>query len=138
MIDTTTKAGARGAERLERELIAWLTTVNAAGQPQSSPVWFLWTGSELMLASLEKTPRAANIRANPLVSFHLDSDWEGGDILTLEGEARIDESPLPEAEKVAYFAKYDAKISEYGWTRGSMLRDYPVVIRIRPARVRVW
>ena len=31
MIDLTTKAGARAAERLERELIRWLTTVSPAG-----------------------------------------------------------------------------------------------------------
>ncbi len=137
MIDTTT-AGARAAERLQVELIAWLTTVNASGQPQSSPIWFLWTGSEFVLASLEKTPRAANIRANPRVSVHLDSDGEGGDIVTIEGEGRIDETPIPEAETEAYFAKYDAKISEYGWTRESMFRDYPVVIRIHPTRIRTW
>jgi hypothetical protein len=35
MIDPTTKAGARAAERLERELILWLTTVSPAGQPQA-------------------------------------------------------------------------------------------------------
>ena len=138
MIDTTTKAGARAIERLGSEPIAWLTTVNAAGQAQSSPIWFLWTGSELMLASLAKTPRAANIRANPLVSFNLDSDGEGGDILTIEGEARIDETPIPEAETEAYFTKYDAKIRESGWTRESMFRDYPIVIRIRPTRIRTW
>jgi hypothetical protein len=45
MIDATTKAGARAIERLGSESIAWLTTVNAAGQAQSSPIWFLWTGS---------------------------------------------------------------------------------------------
>jgi PPOX class probable F420-dependent enzyme len=138
MIDETTEAGARAAARLRDELIAWLTTVNPAGQPQSSPVWFLWTGSELVLASLAKTPRAANIRGNPRVSVHLDSDGDGGDIVTIEGEARIDESPIPAAEVEAYFAKYDAKIGEYGWTRESMFRDYPVVIRIRPTRVRTW
>jgi hypothetical protein len=38
MIDPTTKAGARAAERLERELILWLTTVTAEGQPQAPAV----------------------------------------------------------------------------------------------------
>ena len=28
-------------ERLEGELVAWMTTVDSAGQPQTSPVWFL-------------------------------------------------------------------------------------------------
>jgi len=138
MIDTTTKAGARAIERLGSDLIAWLTSVNAAGQAQSSPIWFVWEDDEIMLFSLAKTPRVANIRANPLVSFNLDSDGEGGDIVSIEGEARIDETPIPAAETEAYFTKYDAKIRESGWTRESMFRDYPIVIRIRPTRIRTW
>ena len=47
MIDPATKAGARAAERLEGELILWLTTVTPEGQPQSSPVWFLWIDGEI-------------------------------------------------------------------------------------------
>jgi PPOX class probable F420-dependent enzyme len=138
MIDITTKAGARAIERLGSDLIAWLTSVNATGQAQSSPIWFLWEDGEIMLFSLARTPRVANIRANPLVSFNLDSDADGGDILTVEGEARIDETAIPETETEAYFTKYDAKIIEYGWTRTQMRTDYPVVIRIRPTRIRAW
>jgi PPOX class probable F420-dependent enzyme len=138
MIDTTTAAGARAADRLEKELIAWLTTVNPDGQPQSSPIWFLWEDGGIVLFSLAKTPRVTNIRANPRVSFHLDSDAEGGDIVTLDGTARIDDEPVPEATLAAYFAKYDAKIAEYAWTRDSFRADYPVLVRIRPTRARVW
>jgi PPOX class probable F420-dependent enzyme len=138
MIDATTKAGARAIERLGSEPIAWLTTVNAAGQAQSSPIWFLWEAGEIMLFSLAKTPRVANIRANPLVSFNLDSDADGGDILTVEGEARIVDPELPAATESAYRAKYDGKIDEYGWTWTQMRTDYPIVIRIRPTRIRTW
>jgi PPOX class probable F420-dependent enzyme len=138
MIDLTTKPGARAAERLQNEQVLWLTTVTPAGQPQASPVWFLWTGSELVLASLDGTPRTANIRSNPRVAVHFDSDGEGGDVVSMEGEARIDESSPSDAEKDAYFSKYDAKISAYSWTPESMFRDYPVIIRIRPTRLRAW
>lgn len=138
MIDTTTAAGARAAERLEEELIAWLTTVNANGQPQSSPIWFLWEDGGIMLFSLAKTPRLTNILANPAISFHLNSDADGGDIVTLEGTARIDDEPVPEATLAAYFAKHDAKIVENAWTRDSFRADYPVLVRIRLTRARVW
>lgn len=30
------------AQRLATEGIGWLTTAGADGQPQSSPVWFIW------------------------------------------------------------------------------------------------
>lgn len=143
MIDPATEAGRRAGERLVTEPIGWLTTVSPSGQPQSSPVWFLSTpgagsqGAELVLRSLERTPRVRNIEANPLVSFHLDSDGEGGEIVTAEGEARIDPAGMTETEAGAYRAKYDAKVLAYGWTWEGFGRDYPVVIRIRVTRVRV-
>ena len=137
MIDATTKAGARTMERLGTELIAWLTTVNAEGQPQSSPVWFLWEDGEIMLCSLATTPRVRNVRANPHVALNLNSNAEGGDIVTFEGEARIVEHELPPATETVYRAKYLDKIHEYGWTWESFRRDYPVVVRIAITRVRL-
>jgi PPOX class probable F420-dependent enzyme len=138
MIDETTEAGARAAARLRDEPIGWLTTVTPAGQPQSSPIWFLWEDGEILLQSLATTPRLRNIRANPRVSFTLDSDGVGGDILVIEGEARIADAELVPASAAAYRAKYDARIEANGWTWDSFRRDYPVVIRIRPTRVRTW
>ncbi len=139
MIDPTTKAGARAAERLEREIILWLTTVTPAGQPQASPVWFLWLDGEVLVYSRADTPRLANIRANPRVVANLDGDGDGGDVLVIEGEARIvhERATLADAPP-AYIAKYAAKLAAYGWTMGSFLVDYPAEIRIRPTRVRAW
>jgi PPOX class probable F420-dependent enzyme len=137
MIDMSTAAGARAMERLRTELIAWLTTVTAEGQPQSSPVWFLWEDGEIVVCSLATTPRVRNLRADPRVAVNLNSDHEGGDIVTLEGEARVVDHELPPATEAAYRGKYDAKIDDYGWTWESFRRDYPVVVRIRPTRVRL-
>ena len=97
MSDLATKAGARAAARLRDVLILWLTTVTAASQPQASPVWFLWTDDEILLYSRADTPRPANIRANPRVAANLDSDGEGGDVVSIEGEARIacEQAPRP-------------------------------------------
>lgn len=137
MLDLTSDRGRRAAERLERELIGWLTTVTADGRPQSSPVWFVWDGEELALRSLAATPRVRNVRANPHVSFHLDSDGLGGEIVTAEGEARIDDAGLGAAETAVYRAKYDPRMREYGWAWDWFDREYPVVIRVRPTRVRL-
>ncbi|MCU0478970.1 MAG: TIGR03667 family PPOX class F420-dependent oxidoreductase [Chloroflexi bacterium] len=139
MIDVTTKSGARAAARLERELILWLTTVTPDGQPQASPVWFLWVDGEIMLYSRADTPRAANIRANPRVAANLDGDGEGGDVVSIEGEARIARERATLADvPPAYVEKYAEKLAAYGWTMESMLVDYPAEIRIRPTRVRTW
>jgi PPOX class probable F420-dependent enzyme len=51
MLDTTTAAGRRAAERLQDEIIAWLVTVRGDGQPQPSPVWFLWQDPDILVYS---------------------------------------------------------------------------------------
>ncbi len=139
MIDPTTKIGARAVERLDREAILWLTTVTPGGQPQSSPVWFLWIDGEILLYSRADTPRLPNLRAKPRVAANFDGDGTGGGIVTLEGDARIVNEGTTAADvPAAYVAKYAADLAKNGWTMASMLVDYPVEIRIRPSRVRAW
>jgi len=139
LIDPTTKVGARAVRRLERDLILWLTTVTPQGQPQPSPVWFLWVDGEILLYSRADTPRPANIRANPRVAANLVSDGDGGDIVSVEGEARIVRERATVADvPPAYVDKYAARLAAFGWTMQSMLADYPVEIRLRPTRVRAW
>ncbi len=137
MLDLSTVPGLRAEERLRAEVVGWLTTVSPDGQPQSSPVWFLWDGGSILLRSLAGAPRVRNIRADPKVSFHLDSDGEGGDIVTLECEARIDADGPSASEAASYRSKYDVKVREYGWTWAGFERDYPIVLRLLPTRVRL-
>ncbi|MCI4354133.1 MAG: TIGR03667 family PPOX class F420-dependent oxidoreductase [Thermoplasmata archaeon] len=139
MIDLTTASGARVAARLRDDLVIWLTTVTPGGQPQTSPVWFLWLDGEILVYSRAHTPRARNIRADPRVAANFDSDGDGGDIVSIEGQARIARERTAAADvPPAYVEKYAAKLAAEGWTMATMLVDYPVDIRIRPTRVRAW
>jgi PPOX class probable F420-dependent enzyme len=139
MIDPTTTTGARVAERLEQEAILWLTTVTPDGQPQASPVWFLWADGEILLYSRADTPRPVNVRANPRVAATFDGDGRGGDIVSIEGSARIVRDTSSPADcPAAYIDKYAALIAAEGWTLESFLVDYPVEIRIQPTRLRAW
>ena len=135
--DPSTEAGTAVIGRLERELIAWLTTVDPAGQPQSSPVWFLWDAGEIVVFSRAGAPRARNIAANALVSIHLNSDETASDVVTFEGVARLVAGAAPAAAVPAYLAKYGQLIRRYGWTPESFSADYPDPIRIRPTRLRL-
>jgi PPOX class probable F420-dependent enzyme len=139
VIDPATKAGAHAARRLEHDLVLWLTTVTPAGQPQASPVWFLWHETEILVFSRGDTPRAANIRANPRVAASFDSDGDGGDVVSLEGEARIVRERATVVDvPPAYIDKYAKGLAENGWTMATMLVDYPVEIRVQVTRVRAW
>lgn len=125
-------------QRLRDELIIWLTTVSPSGQPQTSPVWFLWDGTEFLVYSLPNTARTRNIRANPPVSLNLDGDGQGGSVVTIEGAARVDLETPASTEMPAYASKYREKIAGHGWTPESFAADYPIPIRITPTRTRSW
>jgi PPOX class probable F420-dependent enzyme len=138
MLDTTTPAGARAARRLRDELIIWMTTVSAAGQPQSSPVWFLWDGETVLVYSRPRTGKLRNLEHNPHVGLNLDGNGRGGDVVVVEGIASIDSS-APRADAIPeYLEKYRERIAANGWTPASFAADYSEAIRITPRRARVW
>jgi PPOX class probable F420-dependent enzyme len=125
------------ARRLRDEPVAWLTTAGADGQPQSSPVWFMWDGTSLWLRSQAGAGKVRNIEANPRVAFHLADNGHGGDIVTIEGRASFDDPP--DDLMAAYLSKYDEAIrNELKTSPEQLAKDYPTTIRIAPTRTRVW
>jgi PPOX class probable F420-dependent enzyme len=123
-------------ERLDGELVAWMTTVNAAGQPQTSPVWFLVEGEVIVIYSLDKTPRTRNIAAQPKVCLNLNSTPAGGEVVIIEGTAEIMPAGLPAHEDERYVTKYEGSMEDLGMTPESFAADYPVRIHVRPTRLR--
>lgn len=125
------------AQRLAGESVAWLTTVGANGQPQSSPVWFMWDGASLWLRSQAQAGKVRNIAANPRVAFHLADDGQGGNIITIDGTASLEDAPPDVLE--AYLGKYVEAIRTALQTSPEQLAaDYPTTIRITPTRTRMW
>ena len=128
----------RAADRLGTELIAWLTTAGADGQPQSSPIWFVWDGSAFWLRSQASAGKVTNVRANPKVALHLADDGNGGDIVTAEGTAEIVDE-LPDDVEAAYMSKYGtAIVSALNTTPEKLMADYPTTVRVTPTRARTW
>lgn len=131
-------AHAAAIGRLQAEPIIWLTTVAGSGQPQSTPVWFLWAAGEFLIYGAATGPKISNIESNPHVSLHLEGNGKGGANVIFEGTARVDpEGPRADAVP-AYVAKYRGFIDSYGWTPESFANDYPHVIRVIPTRARIW
>ncbi len=123
-------------ERLEGELVAWMTTVSPSGQPQTSPVWFLIEDEAFVIYSLAGTPRTRNIATNPKVSLNLNSTPEGGELVIIEGSAWIvEDGPAASADE-AYVAKYRGPMADLNMTPESFSADYPVRIHVRPTRLR--
>ncbi len=126
------------AGSLDEDLVGWLTTVTESGQPQSSVVWFLREGDDLLVYSRPDATKMRNISANQKVAFNLRTDPMGDSMTSLEGTASIVDSPTPPHHDSAYFAKYQGQIKRLGWTPEQFSDDYSALIRITVTRVRSW
>jgi PPOX class probable F420-dependent enzyme len=134
IFDPSTDEGARVLERLATDKIGWLTTVTPAGQPQTMPIWFLWADGELLIYGDHRAKRNANIAANPKVSFHLNDNGKGGDVVIVQGTARIDPDHPQVGDNPAYLAKYGEWIDLYLEGPSGMGQVYNMPIRITPTR----
>lgn len=134
--------GVRAERRLHDETIVWLTTVRPDGQPQTSPVGFVWDGARFLILSSPGSPKVRNLRSNPKVALHLDlgSGKEEG-VLTLEGVATLDPAPaarLGAEETTAYLERHLDAIHEAGLTPEEAFAELSAVIRVTPTRTRFY
>ena len=130
----------RALERLRTDLLGWLTTVTPEGQPQSMPVWFLWTDAgEILVYSQQGALRNRNLATNPRVAFHLGEDpATGNDIVSIDGEATVDPAYPQGEHNPAYLAKYQGLLDRSNWTPAYFSSRYNLPVRIRPTKVRSW
>lgn len=79
---------------LESPVLGHMATVNAAGQPEVNPVWFLWDGAHILLSVKGETRKYASLRRDP----HLAISFE---------DPRNQERYLEIRGKVIEFVPYD-------------------------------
>jgi PPOX class probable F420-dependent enzyme len=140
------EAGADAEQRLEQQTIIWMTTVDPDGQPQASPVGYVWDGTTFLILSNPDAPKVRNLRANPRVSLNLDldSDAEHHSVLTIEGTAELSpappggSAPLTEQEVTAYLDKHLESMEWAGLTPEQTFADFSTAIRVTPTRARCY
>ena len=116
--------------------MVWLTTVDAAGTPQPTPVWFLWDGQSVLVYSKPGQAKLRNVAANPRVSLSFNSDVHGNDVVVLLGSAAVDPGAPPADASPAYVAKYGPDIASIDLTPASFSAEYAVAVRVVPDRLR--
>lgn len=136
MVDLSGQFGERVASRLAEERIIWLITVDGMGRPQPRPVWFLWDGESIWIYSRPNTAKIGHLRSNPQVALHMDGDGQGGDIVVILGEAKVDQDAPPADQYPAYVEKYDWGFKRLGLSAGSFAERYSVAIRVKPLSLR--
>ena len=128
--------GSKADALLAGALVIWMTTVRPDGQPQASPVWFVIDEDEFLVYSRPGAPRLRNLASNPRVALNLDSD-EGGDVVTIEGVARVVVGPRADHHS-GYLAKYTKPIARLGYTPQQFGEAYSVALRVTTTRWRAF
>jgi PPOX class probable F420-dependent enzyme len=123
--------------RLMAEKVAWMTTVSASGVPSTAPVWyFVESDTEMIVYSRDPSIRVRNVAVNERVTFNLTTDAGAGDVVVLNGRARIDKTADPADKNEAFVAKYQEQLDNYKWTAKWFADNYPTAIRITIRSVR--
>ncbi len=132
---------ARAQQRFRDEQEIWITTVRSDGQPQASPVGFLWDGIRFLVLSEPDSQKVRNLRRNPKVALHLEIDrhaQDDGGVVTLEGTAGLDSDPIGEQEAAVYVKKYEEAMRSATVAPAELFAEYSAVIRVQPTRTRVY
>ena len=125
------------ADFLEDAPIARLATHNPDGTIHCVPVYFRYTGEEILFGTQAMTRKVRNIERDPRVSVLIDNQsppWKG---VLIYGTAALD--PVdPVATRAAIFERYMDPEDAQGLA--SMLAGHyePAVIRITPERITSW
>lgn len=134
IFDPADARGAQALQRLAADKIGWLTTVSPGGQPMSTPVWYLWVDGEILVYGDHRALRNRNIEANPKVSFHLNDNGSGGDVVVLQGIARVEPDYPAVPDNPAYLERYGEWIESGLGGPYKMAQTYSLPILIRPTR----
>jgi PPOX class probable F420-dependent enzyme len=127
---------ARVESRLRTNLMAWLTTVNPDGRPDSVPVWFLVRDDHTVLMySRPGKAKLRNLGDNPHVALGLDVTDIGRDVIRIEGVAAVVPGH-PRADQVPeYAAKYTERIAAIFGTVEHFAELFSEAVVITPTRL---
>jgi hypothetical protein len=76
------------------------------GKPRALPIWFAWTGDELVMASFAGAAKARALRAQPEIAITIDTESFPADVLLLRGAASVTDVDGFVPEYVAALRRY--------------------------------
>lgn len=74
------------------------------GTPRVVPIWFHWTGEELVMATFAPSPKIGALRRNPQVALSIDTEGFPSESLLVRGRAAVTEveGAVPEYRLAAH------------------------------------
>ncbi len=138
--DSDSEVGRRFRDRLDTDLVAWLSVVSGSGTPQPAPVWFLWVPQKqhVVIYSQTSARRLDWIDRNDRAALHFNDDGRGHDYLVLTGTLhRLDSAHHPgPANDPAFLAKYRALMDEVFGAPEAYAEMFSVPLTFMPRRTR--
>ena len=126
----------RVESRLRTNLMAWLSTVNPAGKPDTVPVWFRWNDPAVEVVIAEGDVKLGHLARDPrcvLVVFETVRPFRG---MEVRGVAELVEGDITSA-RVAIAGRYLG--AGDGERFAAERRSRPgVLLRLVPDSPRVW
>jgi PPOX class probable F420-dependent enzyme len=138
VIDPTTEKGARVAQWLRDDIVAWLVTVTPDGTPVPTPIWFWWDGESILIYSQRDKPKLRHLASNPRVALALTVNEVGDLRAVLTGNAAVDETAPAADQLPEYIEKYRDEIARLGSDPAQFAAEYSVPIRMTPTKLRAW
>jgi PPOX class probable F420-dependent enzyme len=123
------------AEITEPPILGILTTVNADGSPQATPIWYYYDGEHFNVTCYGHRVKARNIRRDPRVTLVVVDTANYGDPLMVSGTAVLVEEGAAEAT-VRVAIRYEGDAAGRASAARLNARGHRVIIRIIPQRVR--
>ncbi|GAA2059952.1 hypothetical protein GCM10009801_01080 [Streptomyces albiaxialis] len=115
-------------DRLEREEDIWVASADGDGVPYLVPLWFLWDGEAVWLATRLTNPTARNLRASRRARLAFPSTR---DVVLIDGGVEVFTAQDVPAAAAEAFAE------RYGWEPRRDHASYGY-LRILPRTVQAW
>jgi PPOX class probable F420-dependent enzyme len=104
-------------ELLASRIPARLAYVWMDGAPRVVPVWFHWTGREIVVATPPKAPKLKALAKNPKVSLTIDDNEFPHKVLLVRGTARMQEVDGIVPEYAAAAERYFGREQGQAWVK---------------------
>jgi PPOX class probable F420-dependent enzyme len=109
-----------------------VSTINADGAPQTTVIWFIREGDDLIFTTDAESLKAKNMRRDPRISLLVN---HGGRYVSLRGTVELDEDAQHGSEWLLRIAQRYYGEEEGANQFNSMNQKPQVVVRFKPAKI---
>lgn len=111
---------------LASKALAHVATIGPNGEPQSTPVWFIWDGARVLISQTEGQQKLRNLRREPRIALSMVDPGDPNRNLEIRGHVES-EIPDPDRAFVRQLSRKYLGDESFGGVEG----DH-VVVRIMP------